>query len=86
MNVDIPIGMVMQPRAKELLKTDVKNNLHLYMTPLELRETRDEYKEFPAKVFGKRVNAEVSKQRADAFWFDKRNKKGMKKYLQNVSA
>ena len=55
------------------------------MTPSKLRDTREEYKEFPVAVFGKRVHQEASKQKAAAFWADKRNKKGMKKYLKQIN-
>ena len=70
--------------AKALLEVDVANKLHKQMKPLELRDTRDEYKEFPADVFGKRVHREVDKQRSATFWADKRNKKGMKNYLKQI--
>jgi hypothetical protein len=70
--------------AKTLLEVDVANKLHNMMLPGQLRETRDEYKEFPPKVFGKHVYAEATKQKAAGFWADKRNKKAMKNYLQNV--
>ena len=70
--------------AKAKLEVDVANKLHKKMKPRELRETRDEYKEFPADVFGKRVQREVDKQRSATFWADKRNKKALKKYLKEV--
>ena len=71
--------------AKELLEVDVANKLHERMKPRKLRDTRDAYKEFPKDVFTKRVNQEAAKQRAARFWADKRNKKGMKKYLQDIA-
>lgn len=72
--------------AKKLLQDDVAAGKHKTMPPRELRMTKPEYQEFPGHVFTKRVNGEKSKQLSAAFWADKRNKKGMKKYLQEVAA
>lgn len=71
--------------AKALLEVDVSNDLHKEKKPQELRKTRREYKEFPKDVFAKRVSQEVAKQRAARFWADKRNKSGMKKFLEDVA-
>jgi hypothetical protein len=71
--------------AKKLLEVDVLNNVHKMKKPHELRQTRREYREFPKEVFAKRVSREVEKQRAALFWADKRNKRGMKKYLEDVA-
>jgi hypothetical protein len=35
--------------------------------------------------FAKRVSQEVGKQTAAQFWADKRNKSGMKKFLEDVA-
>ena len=72
--------------AKKKLAFDIANKVHERMTPCNLRSTRDEYKEFPPKVFAKRVSSEVAKQRAVQFWAVKRNKKGMAKYLENITS
>lgn len=71
--------------AKALLEVDVSNDLHKEKKPQELRKTRREYKELPKDVFAKRVSQEVAKQRAARFWADKRNKSGMKKFLEDVA-
>ena len=71
--------------AKELLEVDVADKMHRKKKPQEIRDTQDVYKEFPADVFVKRVNQEVAKQRVALFWAFKRNKKGMKRYLQDIS-
>jgi hypothetical protein len=55
------------------------------MKPQELQKTQREYRDFPQDVFAKRVSQEVGKQRAARFWADKRNKSGMKKYLEDVA-
>ena len=68
-------------KANELLVADVANWKNKEMKPKELQQTRDEYKPFPLKVFGERVHAEVRKQKADAFWTHKRNKKNLKKHV-----
>ena len=70
--------------AKALLEVDVMNGLHRIKTPKELQKTRREYKEFPRNVFAKKVQKEASKQKLNSFWADKRNKKGMKRYLKDV--
>jgi len=70
--------------AKGLLEVDVANKLNEKMKPKELRGTREEYKQFPIDVFGKRVNQEADKQRTSSYWADKRNKKAMKRYLQQI--
>jgi hypothetical protein len=71
--------------VKALLEIDVLNDQHKEKKPQELRKTRREYREFPRDVFAKRVSQEVAKQRAARFWADKRNKSGMKKYLEDVA-
>ncbi len=71
--------------AKALLEVDVLNDLHKEKKPQELQKTRRVYREFPKDVFAKRVSQEVSKQRASRFWADKRNKSGMKKFLEDVA-
>ena len=71
--------------AKAILEVDVANNLHLKMKPHQLRGTNKAYKDFPSEVFAKRVSREVSKQKAAQFWAYKRNKRGMKKYLKDIS-
>jgi len=69
----------------KLLEVDVLNDLHKKIKPQELQKTRREYREFPKDVFSKRVSQEVGKQRAARFWAEKRNKSGMKKYLEDVA-
>jgi len=69
--------------AMKLLEVDVLNDLHKKMKPQELQKTRREYRELPKDVFSKRVSQEVGKQRAAQFWAEKRNKSGMKKYLED---
>ena len=71
--------------AKALLGVDVANGMHQKMKPLQLRNARNAYTEFPADVFTKRVHREVSKQKGAEFWAHKRNKRGMKKYLKEVA-
>jgi hypothetical protein len=63
--------------AKALLEVDVSNDLH--------KEKKPQEQEFPKDVFAKRVSQEVAKQIAAQFWADKRNKSGMKKFLEDVA-
>jgi len=69
--------------AKAKLVKDVRNGTAEKMLPSKLRETRKSYKEFPVDVFTKRVHAEKSKQMADAFWVQKRNRKALKQHLKD---
>lgn len=71
--------------AKSMLEIDIAKKTNESMPPRQLWTTRDAYKEFPADIFAKRVYAEVTKQKAAAFWAHKRNKKGMTKYLEDVA-
>jgi hypothetical protein len=72
--------------AQGWLQVDVANGLHEKMKPRKLRKTRECYMEFPKEVFVKRVHAEIARQKAAGFWADKRNKKAMKRYLEDVHA
>ena len=71
--------------AKKFLKVDVVRKLHTKMPPCNLCKTHKEYHDFPENVFCKHVNNEVSKQRAAKFWVYKRNKHGMKRYLEDLT-
>lgn len=69
--------------AKKFLELDVAAGKHLTMKPKELRETREEYKEFTNnKQWSKLVNKEVEKQRKEGFWADKRNREGQKRHAK----
>ena len=70
--------------AKGLLEVDIYNKLYKTMKPIELRMTRQEYRQFPVEIFTVRVNKEVVKQRTARFWAHKRNKEILMKYLQDV--
>ena len=55
--------------AKELLKLDVAAGRTQGLKPAQLRETREEYKEFTInKQWSKTVNKEEEKQRKACFW------------------
>jgi hypothetical protein len=60
--------------ADKLLRTDVKSGAADTLRPLDLRETRNEYKEFPSKVFLKHVHQEKRNQRESSYWNIKRKK------------
>ena len=71
--------------AKKLMESDVANGVHKNCkSASEFRDTRTEYKPFPVKVIAKRVNDEVKRQKAEAFWAHKRSKKAMKNHVNNV--
>lgn len=70
--------------AKKQLEDDVRDGIADKMTPQELWNQRDVYKEIPPAVFCKRVHSEKQKQRGAAFWVEKRNRKGMKQRLEEV--
>jgi hypothetical protein len=60
--------------AKILLEGDLKAQKHVGLLPRDLRVTRQEYIDFPLRIFRHRLYAEVQKQTGDAFWVHKRNK------------
>jgi hypothetical protein len=70
--------------AQALLQMDVMKGRHRTQTPSKFYQSRVEYTKFPAAVFRKRVHREDSKQKSAAFWWDKRNKIGMKRYLSDI--
>ena len=67
-----------------MLETDIANGLHKVRKPRQIWKIWDEYKVFPKAVFVKRVHHEITKQSAAKFWGIKRNKKGMKRYLEDI--
>ena len=54
--------------AECLLKLDVNAKKHKEMKPSELRETRDEYKAFPGKVFRDHISQEVRSRTTSEYW------------------
>ena len=72
-------------QAKQLLEKHVRDGTANRMAPRELRGMAGAYKDFPADVFAKRVHSEKQKQKGDAFWVEKRNRKGMKQRLTEVN-
>jgi hypothetical protein len=69
--------------AKKLLEEDLKAKKHVGVLPRDLRVTRQDYIDFPLRIFRHRLYAEVRKQTGDAFWVHKRNKKMMKQKVAN---
>jgi len=72
--------------AKKHLEDDVRDGTAKSLPPKELRMTRSSYQKFPAKIFCRRVQDEKRKQREAAFWVDKRNKKAMRRHIDEVAA
>jgi hypothetical protein len=74
---DIPQGY---PRwngseAERLLKLDVDAGLHEAMSTGELRMSKDEYQEFPCKVFAKHVYQEVVGRLGRSYWMTRKKAK-----------
>ena len=69
--------------TKKLLEEDIKAKKNVGVLPRDLRVTRQEYIDFPLRIFRDRLYAEVRKQAGDAFWVHKRNKKMMKQKVAN---
>lgn len=65
--------------AEKLLKEDVRNDLHKKKKPKDLRETRDEYKEFKLKVFRGHIYQEDRNKKESLYWNVKKEKKKKKK-------
>ena len=51
------------PIANKLLIRDVKADKQLWMTPLQLHQSWDEYKAIPVKEFKDRIKTEVTRQK-----------------------
>ena len=60
--------------AKELLREDVANKIHERLTPLQLKNTRDEYAPFTLEVFKQRIYQEVRYQKYLFYLNQKRDK------------
>jgi len=65
--------------AQRLLKTDIENGLHKQMTPKPLRETRQEYQEFPLPVFAGHIGQEVRSLTESPYWMAKTAQKRAKR-------
>jgi hypothetical protein len=61
--------------AKKLLEDDMNNNKHLEMQPIELYETRLEYREFPLKLFRNHIYQETKKRANKNSRFAKKKKR-----------
>lgn len=70
--------------ARALLEMDVKNGKTDEMKPYELWETRVEYGDFPELVFCGHVHQEKRRQREEAGWVAKRNKKAQQMHEKEV--
>jgi hypothetical protein len=60
--------------ANALLKDDVKSGLADELKPSDLRKSREEYQDFPSKVFLKHVHQEKRSQREAGYWLTKLKK------------
>lgn len=68
--------------ASQLLEEDVKSGLAFDLKPASLRQMREEYKAFPAKVFRKHIDQEKRAQREYGYWVHQRNKDGREKRIK----
>ena len=68
--------------AKKMLEEDIKAKKYVGVLPRDLRVTRQEYIDFPLRIFRDRLYAEVRKQTGDAFWVHRRNKSMRKKSVE----
>ena len=67
--------------AKPALRLDVQNGNHTRCKPKELQKTREEYQDFPLKVFRKHIIQEEYAQKGRSYWMHKKEQK--KKEKQN---
>ena len=67
--------------AKNLLEMDVKQGKHVGIPPRDFRLTREEYKQYPSRIFRDRLYAVIRKQKSDIYLIHKRNKSMMKKHI-----
>jgi hypothetical protein len=61
--------------AKTLLQKDVQEKVHLTMSPKDLHQSKDEYKQFPLKVFRKHIYQEDYAQLGRSYWMRKKEQK-----------
>jgi hypothetical protein len=64
--------------AQGLLKIDVDNGRHELYKPMQLQQTREEYKVFPLEVFCKHIEQEKRSRRETPYWLVKSKKKAKK--------
>ena len=72
--------------AKKLLAEDLLKGRNVNMKPKEFHATRQEFEEFPLRVFRGHIYQEQRKQREMPLKIAKRNKLAQKKYEQEVEA
>ena len=70
--------------ARVLLIEDTKRGKAASMTPKELYETQDAYKEFSLDDFRKHVYKEKHNLIAGPYWQQKQNRTALKQHLKNV--
>jgi len=73
--------------AKQLLIDDIKNGAGktYFNRPRDLRETKDEYKEFNKVYFRKQFNRQKQREKEVVGWQYRRNLKGARNNIQRVS-
>lgn len=72
--------------AKSLVIDEIKSEAIKDLTPAQVRERRDEYKEFDALTFRQYLNMEKRHIREKVFWQAKRNRKARKQHDKEVAA
>jgi hypothetical protein len=61
--------------ASRLLEKDIDDGLHVLMTPKELYNTRQEYKEFPLAVFRKHIHQARQAGVQSSYWMHRKKLK-----------
>lgn len=61
--------------AERLLKLDIDEGWHLIMTPSDLQSTKEEYKEYPLRVFAKHIHQEWVGRLERSYWQAKKKEK-----------
>ncbi len=76
--------------AKQLLHQDVKEKRHVNKTPMQLWNSRDEYKDFDLATFRGHVYQEEYAQKGRSYWQwlkeEKRKEKALKQERKNKRA
>ena len=65
-------------QAEQDLKNDITDGKHTTMTPMQLRETNDEYKQYPKKVFRDHIHQETRDRLSRQYWGPIQKNKGKK--------
>lgn len=72
-------------QANSFLEQDIRDNKHRRMTPSELKATRQEYAEWPLRIFDGRIRQMIRRQRFINYLNDKREEEKLARQLRRMN-